>query len=339
MAYSEVFKTGDGVQTDFQIPFSYLDQSHVYVAVDKVATDAPDSSYKFEFVDPSTIRVRTKIDEAPVTNGLVIRIYRQTPIGNPAVIFGGGASLSSKNLNKNSEYLTYALQEATDTNEKFTDLYLGSFSSNPLTDNKGQPLQAGALYYHTEVEELFYFTGSIWRDLASGPRGPAGPQGNSGPTGPAGPTGSQGPVGPQGIQGFRGDVGPVGATGPTGVEGPQGPQGPKGDQGIAGPQGPQGVQGETGLQGPIGETGPTGPQGPEGIQGPTGVEGPQGPSGATGDKGPTGDQGSMGSTPLGLAFGRFFLNEEGELNIEYYGDAADNDFTINEDGFLTVTTL
>jgi hypothetical protein len=47
----------------------------------------------------------------------------------------------------------------------------------------------------------------------------------------------------------------------------------------------------------------------------------------------------MGSTPLGLAFGRFFLSDEGELQIEYYGTANDNDFSIDADGYLHVTTV
>jgi hypothetical protein len=47
----------------------------------------------------------------------------------------------------------------------------------------------------------------------------------------------------------------------------------------------------------------------------------------------------MGATPLGLAFGRFYLSDEGELMIEYYGQASDNDFTIDENGDLSVTTI
>jgi hypothetical protein len=47
----------------------------------------------------------------------------------------------------------------------------------------------------------------------------------------------------------------------------------------------------------------------------------------------------MGATPLGLAFGTFSINSDGELQIEYYGDANDNDFSIDADGFLYVTTV
>jgi hypothetical protein len=47
----------------------------------------------------------------------------------------------------------------------------------------------------------------------------------------------------------------------------------------------------------------------------------------------------MGSTPLGLAFGKFFIDPQGWLKIEFYGDANTNDFRIDEDGNLYVTTV
>jgi hypothetical protein len=203
----------------------------------------------------------------------------------------------------------------------------------------------------------------------TGPQGDQGPQGLQGPTGPQGPQGQQGPIGQTGATGPQGPIGETGATGaqgpqgdegPMGPTGPQGPQGFKGDTGDTGPMGPEGPQGPTGEQGPTGATGPVGPQGPTGEQGPrglqgiegeqgpigpagpTGPEGPDGPQGIqgpVGPEGPQGPQGNMGSTPLGLAFGRFYINSDGELMIEYYGEADDNDFRIDVDGFLYVTTV
>lgn len=336
MIYSEGIHTGNGRRTQFNVPFSYLDRSHVFVSVDNIPTSNSNCDYTFEFVDSTTIRVVSKVGSLPPSKGLQIRVYRRTPINTPAVVFGGGASLTTEDLNKNAEYITYALQEATDTNEKFSDVYLGAFDTNPLTDNQGDPLKPGALYYNTEIGVILFYTGSIWKDLASGPRGPAGPQGPSGPTGPAGPTGSQGVKGPQGVQGPRGDIGPKGATGSTGVEGPVGPPGP------VGPMGPKGETGDAGVEGPVGPPGPVGPIGPEGPTGPQGIQGDEGPRGVpgpSGDKGPTGDKGPMGSTPLGLAFGRLSITSEGFLEMEYYGQANDNDFTINSDGELLITTV
>ena len=194
MAYSVALYTGDGTTTDFVVPFDYLDQSHVYSAVNKVPTSAAGSNYKAELINSSTIRVNSVVAGDPVPAGIEVRVFRKAPITNPAVIFGGGASLSSENLNKNSQYLTFALQEATDTNEIFNSLYLGAFYIEPLTDNEGGPLKTGAIYYSSEVGMLFHYNGSIWEDL-EGPRGFDGPIGLTGDTGPVGPVGPVAPVG------------------------------------------------------------------------------------------------------------------------------------------------
>ena len=162
MAYSSQNYTGDNTAFDFAVNFSYLDPSHVRVSVNKVLTTAVGSDYKFSFNNPTSIRVDTVVGNNPVPAGLEITVSRVTPINTPAVVFGGGASLSSSNLNKNSEYLTFALQEATDANEEFTKLYLGAFATDPVVDNEGDALQAGAVYYNSADTALNYWTGSTW---------------------------------------------------------------------------------------------------------------------------------------------------------------------------------
>jgi hypothetical protein len=162
MALSFKPYTADGIQTDFQVTFDYLDESHIRVRVDKVYTDEVGAGYKFEWINSNTVRVTTLIDSNPAPAGTKIDLIRRTPINTPAVIFGGGASLTTANLNKNSEYLTYALQEATDANEEFTKLYLGSFDTAPTSDNDGDTLQVGAVYYDATIKALFYWTGDEW---------------------------------------------------------------------------------------------------------------------------------------------------------------------------------
>ena len=177
---------------------------------------------------------------------------------------------------------------------------------------------------------------------ATGSTGPQGVTGLTGPQGPEGPTGPQGITGAVGDQGVVGDSGVTGPAGPVGSQGPTGSTGPQGTQGLTGVQGPQGSTGDTGIQGSIGAqgiTGATGPLGPQGVQGPLGPQGVQGIQGTNGPDGSTGPTGAMGSTPLGLAFGTFSINADGELQIEYYGDADDNDFTIDANGFLSVSTV
>lgn len=117
------------------------------------------------------------------------------------------------------------------------------------------------------------------------------------------------------------------------------PAGEKGETGDAGPIGAEGIQGPIGQTGPQGEVGPQGPQGIQGIQGIQGEKGGKGDKGDPGPQGLQGEQGNMGATPLGLAFGRFSINTDGYLKIEYYGEANDNDFRIDDDGFMHVTTV
>lgn len=180
-----------------------------------------------------------------------------------------------------------------------------------------------------------------------GPKGETGlqgPRGETGLQGPLGPKGEEGPVGPTGPQGPIGETGPVGPEGPEGPVGPVGPEGPEGPVGPVGPRGPQGLtgnQGPAGPRGPTGSTGPQGPEGPQGVAGPTGPQGPQGDKGDRGDPGPLGSEGPpgpMGPTALPLAFGRFSLDSDGMLSIEYYGEARPEDFHINEYGELEVQT-
>lgn len=46
--------------------------------------------------------------------------------------------------------------------DNFDDRYLGPKASDPTTDNDGDPLEAGALYFNTVSETMRLYTGSIW---------------------------------------------------------------------------------------------------------------------------------------------------------------------------------
>lgn len=162
MAYSKITATGNGVTKDYSVTFDYLDQSHVRVRVNKVFTNAVGSNYTFEFINATTVRITHVVSGLAPASGDLIEIIRETPIANPAVVFGPGVNLTSDNLNKNSEYLTYALQEASDTNQEFTKLYLGSKATFPTTDNDGEPLQTGTVIYYIPESALYYYTGTTW---------------------------------------------------------------------------------------------------------------------------------------------------------------------------------
>jgi len=46
--------------------------------------------------------------------------------------------------------------------DTFDDRFLGSFSSAPTTDNDGNPIVAGAVYYDTTQQEVYFYNGATW---------------------------------------------------------------------------------------------------------------------------------------------------------------------------------
>lgn len=58
-------------------------------------------------------------------------------------------------------YARQALSAVT-TVEEFQSLYLGAKATAPTTDNEGNPLQVGALYFNTTDGEMYVWAGSAW---------------------------------------------------------------------------------------------------------------------------------------------------------------------------------
>jgi len=57
--------------------------------------------------------------------------------------------------------------------DSFDDRYLGAKSSGPATDNDGDPLITGALYFDTSANLMKVYTGSVWADAGSAVNGTA----------------------------------------------------------------------------------------------------------------------------------------------------------------------
>ena len=55
--------------------------------------------------------------------------------------------------------------------DSFDDRYLGAKSSNPSTDNDGDALVVGALYFNTTTNIMMTYTGSAWQSIATGGAG------------------------------------------------------------------------------------------------------------------------------------------------------------------------
>ena len=62
---------------------------------------------------------------------------------------------------KTASYARQALSAVT-TVEEFQSLYLGAKAEAPTTDNEGNPLIQGALYFNTTDGEMYVWAGSAW---------------------------------------------------------------------------------------------------------------------------------------------------------------------------------
>ena len=106
----------DGNTTDYLITWDYLDEDHIVTYVNGTASYDPTSDFTATKINSTTVRVTDEFGAA-LPSGSEIEIRRETPIQNRAVTFSDGSALLAEDLNKNSDYLLYSMQEVLDTVE------------------------------------------------------------------------------------------------------------------------------------------------------------------------------------------------------------------------------
>jgi hypothetical protein len=78
------------------------------------------------------------------------------------------ASTQATNAASSATAAAASATAAANSADAFDDIYLGSKSSNPTTDNDGDALAAGMLYFNTSTNRLRVYTGSSWVEIDSG---------------------------------------------------------------------------------------------------------------------------------------------------------------------------
>jgi len=289
---------GDGATTLFNIPFPYLDRTHVFVEVDA-------DQVSFTFNSSSTIN----ISPAPALNALV-RVYRVTP-DTDLINFNNGTNLEADDLDLIHQQSLYLAQEARDVGFDAIRRAYGSVwdaedrrltnLASPVELTDAVPLGFIATYEASSLGEVVAIRNQL-SDLNV-------------TVVPLDYTDTP-------IASYSIDTGTMELSIPRGVPGPQGVIG------VAGAQGIQGAQGSVGPTGPAGIV-TVGDTGPQGIQG---------EPGGVGDKGPTGDQGPLGDSPMALAFGNFAVTNTGMLTLEYVGSLATGALYIDANGDMQADT-
>lgn len=102
--FSYVIYAGDGVLQNFSVPFPYLAQADVKVAVNDVETTA------FTWLTSSTIRMN-----AIPALGVILKFSRYTPSATPRVDYADASTLRETDLDSSAKQSLYILQESIDT--------------------------------------------------------------------------------------------------------------------------------------------------------------------------------------------------------------------------------
>lgn len=108
MALSNVVTNGDGVTTNFAVPFQYLDRSHVHVYVSGVEKT-------FTWLTGASIQV----SPAPPAGTQNVEIRRVTPRDAPVVDYSNGSVLAESDLDKTSLQTLFISQEYFEQTENF----------------------------------------------------------------------------------------------------------------------------------------------------------------------------------------------------------------------------
>ena len=151
---------------DSVIGDSLTDTDHFALLVDAVAAGTSATAAASSASAAATsATAATNNGAAQVTLAAAQVALATTQAGNAAT----SATASGNSATASANSATAAASSATDaaaSADAFDDIYLGSKSSDPSTDNDGDALAAGMLYFNTTNDILRVYSGSAWQDAA-----------------------------------------------------------------------------------------------------------------------------------------------------------------------------
>jgi hypothetical protein len=137
-------------------------QDTIDTAADLVATNQ-------DTIDTAADVVLTHADVL-LTNADVVLTHADVVLTNADVVSTGldKAATNADVLLTAADVISSAASAAAAaaSADAFDDVYLGSKSSDPTTDNDGDPLAAGMLYYNTVSNIMRIYSGSAWENVA-----------------------------------------------------------------------------------------------------------------------------------------------------------------------------
>jgi hypothetical protein len=137
-------------------------------AAETAETNAETAETNAEAFELSANNWATKTD-GPVAGGEYSAKYHALAAANSASAASSSATdaETAQTAAETAQTAAESAQAAAEaTYDSFDDRYLGAKSSAPATDNDGDALLTGALYYNTTVSQLYIWDGTQWDDAA-----------------------------------------------------------------------------------------------------------------------------------------------------------------------------
>ena len=151
---------------DSVIGDSLTDTDHFELLVDAVsAATSATAAASSATAAASSATAATNNGAAQVTLATAQVALATTQANNSstsATASGNSATASANSATASANSATAAAASA----DAFDDVYLGSKSSDPSTDNDGDALAAGMLYYNTSSNIMRVYSGSAWENVA-----------------------------------------------------------------------------------------------------------------------------------------------------------------------------
>ncbi len=141
--------------------------NNVYICVaDSVVGDSLTDTDHFallvDAVSAATSQSAAATSATAAANSATASASSATTSANSATTSGNSATAAANSATAAASSATAAANSA----DAFDDIYLGSKSSDPSTDNDGDALAAGMLYFNTTTDLLRVYSGSAWQNAA-----------------------------------------------------------------------------------------------------------------------------------------------------------------------------
>jgi len=142
-----------------------LNNIYICIKASPVGTALTNTTFWVLIVDAVSAATSATAAAASATtsgNSATASANSATASASSATTSGNSATASANSATASANSATAAAASA----DAFDDIYLGTKSSDPSTDNDGDALAAGMLYFNSTNDILRVYSGSAWQDAA-----------------------------------------------------------------------------------------------------------------------------------------------------------------------------